>query len=154
VLQNYNFTITVSDNMARPDQRLRWKMQSPNTLHSEGSTNKSLSNEGTLEARISTREGESTHYFLSISTSIVGLHVLHIYAEDNARSTLVVAESPVLVEVTPAKPSFVKQNKGGARQSAFLLQKFITDIVVGHYSTTLNPKPVLVEVTRHSQKSV
>ena len=140
--------------MARPDQRLRWKMQSPNTLHSESGTNKSLSKEGTLEALISTREGESTRYFFSISTSIVGLHVLHIYAEDNIRSTLVVAESPVLVEVTPAKPSFVKHNKGGARQSAFLLQKFITDIVVGHYSTTLNPKPVLVEVKRHSQKSV
>ena len=140
--------------MARPDQRLRWKMQSPNTLHSESGTNKSLSKEGTLEALISTREGESTRYFFSISTSIVGLHVLHIYAEDNIRSTLVVAESPVLVEVTPAKPSFVKQNKGGARQSAFLLKKFITDIVVGRSSTTLHPKPVLVEVTRHSQKSV
>ncbi len=101
MLQNYNFTITVSDNMARPDQRLSWKMQSPNTLHSAGSTNKSLSNEGTLEAHVATREGESTRYFFSISTSIVGLHVLHIYAEDNARSTLVVAESPVLVEVTP-----------------------------------------------------
>ena len=89
--------------MARPDQHLRWKMHSPNTqLSSEGEMNQSLFKEGALVASESTREGESTRYFFSISTPIVGLHVLHIYAEDNARSSLVVAESPVLVEVTLA----------------------------------------------------
>ena len=44
------------------------------------------------------------------------------------------------------KPLLSSKIKDGARQSAFLLQKFTTDIVVAYYST-LNPKPVLVKVT-------
>jgi hypothetical protein len=106
------FTVIVSDNMARPDQRLRWSIQSQNHLHSEDGTNKSLSNtytkEGTFEVRTSPREGEPTRYSFSSSSAIVGLHFLHIYAEGSAlASPLVVTESPVFVEVTPYTVSII-----------------------------------------------